>query len=70
MQLLPPPTEGKEWPTFAALFRTVNVHAARQGYAISKAGNRKNPNKEIVKMWLKCARGGIYKDKVDPDLRV
>ena len=68
MQLLPPPTENKHWPTFAALFRAVNLHDARQGYATSKAGNRKNRNGDIAKIWLKCTRGGKYKDKVDLDL--
>lgn len=56
MQLLPPPT-GKHYPTFNALFEAANVHAARQGYAVAKAGNKKNGNGAIVKTWLKCSRG-------------
>ena len=69
LQLLPPPTD-QPFPTLAALIQKVNLHAAKQGYAVVKAGYKKNGNKEVIKNWLKCSQGGKYKDRVDPDLRV
>ena len=48
MQLLPPPT-GKPFPTLTALLRAVNLHAAEQGYAVAKAGCKKNRNGDVRK---------------------
>ena len=64
MQLLPPSTEGKKWPTFAALFYTVNIHTARQGYAVSKAGKELALN-QVCRREEAEASGEAEEEKVE-----
>ena len=68
MQLLPPSTSGN-YPTLEALIQAVNKHTAEQGYTVVKGGLKRNKDKEIVKNLLKCSRGGVYKNTVEPEER-
>ncbi|KAL8845790.1 MAG: hypothetical protein Q9221_009070 [Calogaya cf. arnoldii] len=60
MQLLPPPTD-RLFPTLAELLQATNKHAKAQGYAVNKARTDKKGTDEVLKAYLRCERGGVFK---------
>lgn len=63
MNLLPPP-EGLSAATDTLLISNIQEYVRSEGYAVIRKRSKKNRAGDIVKIWLRCTRGGKIRDTV------
>ncbi len=60
MELRPPSTT-ETYTNFQDLHVAVNIHASKEGYAITTKQSKKNKKGELRKVWMQCDKGGVFK---------
>ena len=62
MELRPPSTT-EVYNTYQDLYVAVNIHASKEGYAITTKRSKKNKKGELRKAWMQCDKSGVFKAK-------
>ncbi len=60
---LQPPSTTEVYTTFQDLHVAVNIHASKEGYAITTKRSKKNKKVELRKMCMQCDKDGVFKAK-------
>ena len=61
---LQPPRDDIFYSSIKLMLPEIKAYAIQQGYAIV-GGRGKGPKGAKTKQWLKCDRGGVYKERLD-----